>query len=1003
MSSSSRNTQQVWLPHDILGFVPVRLSKLKSSTPTNKKKQEYTATPLEYSKKRSKLVVQKHIEPISITLSQEDIELLDPVKIETLRITCNNLSDLPSSDTSLALYHLQQRFDQGQFHTLAGNTIISINPAVRLPGSGYTTDTLWSTYEHYKTSPETYVSPHMYSVAGKMYHSICNPDGHSHYITLRGKNGAGKSDCVERMIEYLVNVSIDPNNSELGTRLSMASSILDAFTHVRSINNISSSRCCRRITMSFDQNHGTLKEWNINIPLLDTGGLTGYWNENEKNFHIFHYILNGMTDEELYNEMGITCRDFQEFSCLTHDTDTDTKESNEKKMSADEEEWNENNLQEYLKFLDAVNALKVEAEVVEMLRVAIAVMHLSVLEFSSVDKKKNKDSSSNITIKPPKTNNKSTVTTIAKLLGLDEKELESYLLCSNKEHPEHKTWSVGRAELHRNIFMNELYQRGVSSLVTVLNKCGKCIESNSNENTTQLRRRSITIFDPCVTTLSKGENDLHLQELQTYYMNEKLRQLRDSIVLAKELELYHVEDVATVSPFWSKDNEVNVQNLEKVLDILDSTKTKAGDKLDNTLLNSLIKASENVQNAERYAWKDILLEFWATNASKDTSTSLLKESTNILLQDQQDNKIFQQSFWFKTNGIIRNSFESIQEEQKNTVLRDICCIQANQMFRPITFSPIHILNQMNQLDIMSSTRIGRAGFACNMSCVNFYHWLHRLVPSLVSESLRTLTVNFDSMTKMFKTVAGCTAIYDLLREKKGTQNNYSINMKIGKTKVFLKHEHELGQLKGIRNSLWLHPAILIQSFLRMCIVRCQLKKQAEKWLKKKEHLDRLANINLMSSEDARGLQMRIDLEHEKELEKKRQEDAKRKITLLQKELDKIVLNEKNAKYEKHQLVSMKIRRKKIKRNAAIKIQSFGRRLICQSKVECALACLQILNAKNALQLKRAVNQGSRTLLRWRMGTSRLIKMLKKSREKLSRIKDEKNTLNHYLNDNKQWL
>ena len=1066
MSNSSPNTTDklVWLPHDTFGFLSVRLVHTNSPpTTTSSSKHKYSAIPVQFSTKKHRFVPQKYMQPIDIELSQDDIEKLDPVKTDTITMHCTNLSDLPSSDTGLALYHLQQRFESGQVHTLAGNTIISINPAARarVPGSGHTSNKLWDTFQHYNNTPSDRITPHMYSFAGHIYHRICNPEGQSHYVTVRGTNGSGKSECVDRMIEYYINVSRTSTNSELGAHLCAACSVLDAFTHVQSMHNVSSSRCCQTITMSFDQgNKGALDEWKINVPLLDAGGITGTWNSKERNFHIFYYLLMGMTDDELKKEMGIKQRDFQEFSCLACTDDLQCENVRKAK---------EMDLQEYLDFLDAVTVLNVGTEVVEMLRIVAAVMHLSVLEFSAnpdatrnsssnkekvnsdpgpgqnkdKDKgnnthKKIKHNSGNVIIAPPKpsSTNRSTVDTIAKLLGLDKNELESYLCCCNKEHPEYKTWSVGRAELHRNLFMNELYQQGVSALVTVLNERGKRKGSNMIDG----EKHSITIFDPCVAVL-KGKNDLQLQEFQTYYMNEKLRQLGVK-ALSEELESYHLEGVTTVSPFWPEENKTNAQQLETVVNILDGTKRKDAKDLDEALLQSLKKAATNVQHTERYDWKHILIEAWSTHVSKANTLKLFNKTTNVLLQDSENNNqnngnmehgennsgttqrsrsrsTLPQSFWLKSRGNIHASFEFLQQQRTKHELRGICCIQANETSRSIIFAPHHVLNQLKQLDIRSSATMGRVGFHYDMSCDQFYSWLHRLVPSLASESTRALTLNHDSMTKMFKTVAGCKAIRGILYARKGWQNlKLNANdIKIGNTKVFIKQEKVYAYLKDIRNTLWIQSTVTIQSFLRMCTVRCKLLNQKSIWLKKKEECHRQAEYVEMCMEDSKSVQMRERTKYDAHLskmalqaEKIKQQKTRLKIEQLEIEVQKIVDGVKQKKQTKEKLIEDKITKKKNIRKAAVRIQKCGRRLLCQSKVECAVACLKLSDARTESELRRAVHYGSRTLLRWRIGTSRLMRYLQLSRRKLNQIKvaketliEEKETLSAYLNESEQWV
>ena len=64
-------------------------------------------------------------------------------------------------------------------------------------------------------------------------------------------------------------------------------------------------------------------------------------------------------------------------------------------------------LQEYLAFLDAVTVLNIGTEVVEMLRVVAAVMHLSVLEFSAnPDATRNSSNKAKVNSDPPPDQNK---------------------------------------------------------------------------------------------------------------------------------------------------------------------------------------------------------------------------------------------------------------------------------------------------------------------------------------------------------------------------------------------------------------------------------------------------------------------------------------------------------------------------------------------------------------------------------------------------------------------
>ena len=145
-------------------------------------------------------------------------------------------------------------------------------------------------------------------------------------------------------------------------------------------------------------------------------------------------------------------------------------------------------------------------------------------------------------------------------------------------------------------------------------------------------------------------------------------------------------------------------------------------------------------------------------------------------------------------------------------------------------------------------------------------------------------------------------------------------------------------------------------------------------------------------------------------EKIKQDATRLKIQQLEMEVQKLVDVVKQKKRTKEKLIEDKITRKKNKRKAVVKIQSCARRLLCQSKVECAVACLKLSDARTESELRRAVHYGSITLLRWRIGTSRLMRYLQLSRRKLNQIKvaketliEEKETLSAYLNESEQWV
>ena len=259
---------------------------------------------------------------------------------------------------------------------------------------------------------------------------------------------------------------------------------------------------------------------------------------------------------------------------------------------------------------------------------------------------------------------------------------------------------------------------------------------------------------------------------------------------------------------------------------------------------------------------------------------------------------------------------------------------------------------------------------------------------------------------MFKIKAGCNLICEHFK------SNGKVNAKhihIGKTQVFIKENTDLSQLVAIRNNLWVKPIVIVQSFIRMCLVRCDFAKQTQKYIKRCETL-RAVNENMgMAIEDESSEKIRAELkrvahllEMAKQAELKKLEDVRRQNMLLEAEVAKaiaannIILNNKKVRVE------MIIEKRKCTRSAAIKIQSWVRVLLCKARFETVISCIALLDAENIHELKKAVHYGSQTLLRWRIGTKKLLDLLKRARHRLTSLERDED-VKMYKKNAREWV
>jgi len=175
----------------------------------------------------------------------------------------SDLCKLKDLDDESLITALRRRYSSSQIYTNCGFLLISINPYKDIENYN---SKLASCYKNKIKHPE----PHVYSVVESCIQE--EPIYGESTIIIGGESGSGKTECARTILKYLNIGSMD--NIDL---------ILESFGNCKTKYNDNSSRFGKLIRI-------TDNKASINIFLLEKTRVTGY-KENERNFHIFYYIL----------------------------------------------------------------------------------------------------------------------------------------------------------------------------------------------------------------------------------------------------------------------------------------------------------------------------------------------------------------------------------------------------------------------------------------------------------------------------------------------------------------------------------------------------------------------------------------------------------------------------------------------------------------------------------------------------------------------------------------
>uniref|UniRef100_A0A672NN88 Unconventional myosin-X-like n=1 Tax=Sinocyclocheilus grahami TaxID=75366 RepID=A0A672NN88_SINGR len=211
-----------------------------------------------------------------------------------------DLANLSELDEKRLLEVLTGRFTQNLIYTYIGDILVAINPFKYL--SIYEKEVS----ERYKCHEKKSLPPHIFAVADRAYQSMLGrlaTGPKNQCIVISGESGAGKTESTKLLLRHIMELC--KANSQLEQQILQVNPLLEAFGNAQTVMNDNSSRFGKYIQLRFQ--NSSVKGAKINEYLLEKSRVV-HQDEGEQNFHIFYFMLAGisMEDKEIYGLLDPT-------------------------------------------------------------------------------------------------------------------------------------------------------------------------------------------------------------------------------------------------------------------------------------------------------------------------------------------------------------------------------------------------------------------------------------------------------------------------------------------------------------------------------------------------------------------------------------------------------------------------------------------------------------------------------------------------------------------------
>ncbi|XP_046293507.1 unconventional myosin-IXb isoform X4 [Marmota monax] len=201
----------------------------------------------------------------------------------------DDLCNLPELTEDNLLKNLKHRFLQQKIYTYAGSILVAINPFKFLPiyNPKYV-----KMYENQQLGK---LEPHVFALADVAYYAMLRKRINQ-CIVISGESGSGKTQSTNFLIHCLTALSQKGYASGVERTILGAGPVLEAFGNAKTAHNNNSSRFGKFIQVNYLES-GIVRGAVVEKYLLEKSRLVSR-EKDERNYHVFYYLLLGVSEEE---------------------------------------------------------------------------------------------------------------------------------------------------------------------------------------------------------------------------------------------------------------------------------------------------------------------------------------------------------------------------------------------------------------------------------------------------------------------------------------------------------------------------------------------------------------------------------------------------------------------------------------------------------------------------------------------------------------------------------